>query len=98
MFSVTRAIVVPLTILYASRSRRLLLPQLSIDELFRDPSARSVAFAWGPRIASWHNVFLALDRLAKLYEWSPWKPFRRSALEKASKMMTQHFERGDGRG
>jgi squalene-hopene/tetraprenyl-beta-curcumene cyclase len=98
MSSWTRAIVVPLTILYARRSRRLLLPQLSIDELFRDPSARSVAFAWGPRIASWHNVFLALDRLAKLYEWSPWKPFRRRALEKASKWMLEHFERSDGLG
>ena len=94
----TRAIVVPLTILYARRSRRLLLPQLNVEELFRDPSARSVALGGEPKIASWHNVFLVLDRLAKLYEWSPWKPFRRRALETASKWMLEHFERSDGLG
>jgi squalene-hopene/tetraprenyl-beta-curcumene cyclase len=96
MSSWTRAIVVPLTILYALRSRRLVLRQASVDELFNDPRARATAFRWGPNIVSWHNVFLGLDRLVKLYERSPWKPFRRRALNAARAWMFDHFERSDG--
>jgi squalene-hopene/tetraprenyl-beta-curcumene cyclase len=99
MSSWTRAIVVPLTILYALRPRRLALPGVKVDELFRDrSSARSVAFRWEPRIVSWHNVFLALDRSVKLYERLPWKPFRRRAIETATKWMLEHLERSDGLG
>ena len=88
----------PLTILYARRSRRLLLPQLNVEELFRDPSARFVAFGWGPKIASWHERFSGARPIGEADEWSPWKPFRRRALETASKWMLEHFERSDGLG
>src|SRR5207237_825095 len=44
----TRAIVVPLTILYALRPRQMIVPQARVDELFRDPSARPAAFRWDP--------------------------------------------------
>jgi squalene-hopene/tetraprenyl-beta-curcumene cyclase len=98
MSSWTRAIVVPLTILYALRSRRLVLPQLEVDELFQDRTARPIASKWDPRIVSWHNLFLALDRSLKLYERSPWKPFRRRALDTASGWMLEHLERSDGLG
>src|SRR5262249_52155515 len=96
MSSWTRAIVVPLTILYAVRSRRLVLPQANVDELFKDPQARAIAFRWDANIVSWDNVFLGLDRLMKLYERSPWKPFRRRALKAARDWMFDHFERSDG--
>src|SRR5204863_9345185 len=91
-----RAIVVPLTILYALRPPRMIVQLASVDELFRDPSARAAAFKWDVSIVSWHNVFLVLDRLMKLYERWPWKPLRRRALEAARRWMLEHLDRSDG--
>jgi squalene-hopene/tetraprenyl-beta-curcumene cyclase len=98
MSSWTRAIVVPLTILYALRPMRTVLPHTQIDELYRDPSATRIAFRWDTTVFSWHNVFLTLDRLAKLYERSPWKPFRARALSEAERWLLEHLERSDGLG
>src|SRR6266566_4611594 len=61
MSSWTRAIVVPLTILYALRPPRMVVRRASVDELFRDSPARAVVFPWDPSVVSWHNVFLVLD-------------------------------------
>ena len=34
----------------------------SVDELFRDPARKALAFDWDARLFSWRNFFLALDR------------------------------------
>ena len=96
MSSWTRAIVVPLTILYAIRPRGMVIPQARIDELFCDPKARAAALKRDATPLSWHNVFLVLDRLMKMYERWPWKPFRRLALGTASKWLLDHLDRSDG--
>ncbi|PYR27762.1 MAG: squalene--hopene cyclase [Acidobacteria bacterium] len=96
MSSWTRAIVVPLTILYALRPPRMVVRRARVDELFRDSHARAVVFPWDPSVVSWHNVFLVLDRLMKMYERWPWKPFRRRALEAARRWMVEHLDRSDG--
>ncbi|MGA8557169.1 MAG: squalene--hopene cyclase, partial [Candidatus Acidiferrales bacterium] len=49
-------------------------------------------------IVSWRNVFLALDRGLKLYERSPWKPFRKRALSLARTWMLERLERSEGLG
>jgi squalene-hopene/tetraprenyl-beta-curcumene cyclase len=97
MSSWTRAIVVPLMILYA-RKPQWELPVSSLDELFRDPARRSQAFAWGPGILTWRNFFLAMDRALKVYERLPWKPLRRRALVEAYRWLFEHLERSDGLG
>ncbi len=99
MSSWTRAIVVPLTILYA-RKPRWNLPEhvLTIDELYRDPSRKLAAFEWGQTLFSWRNFFLAVDRALKLYERLPWKPMRERALEQARQWMLERLERSDGLG
>jgi squalene-hopene/tetraprenyl-beta-curcumene cyclase len=96
MSSWTRAIVVPLTILYALKPSRTLLPDASVDELFVDPSERLLAFRWDTRLISWRNAFLALDRLGKAYERVPWKPFRKRALNEAQRWMMEHIDRSAG--
>src|SRR5262249_54369721 len=98
MSSWPRAIVVPLTILYARRPSRTVLPKTRIDELYKDPADTRAAFAWDTTVFSWHNVFLTLDRLAKLYERSPWKPFRARAVSEAERWLLAHLERSDGLG
>ena len=98
MSSWTRAIVVPLTILYALKPRQTLLPNAGVDELFLDPSRKDIAFRWDTRLISWRNVFLALDRLGKVYEYVAWKPFRRRALDEAERWLFEHLERSAGLG
>jgi squalene-hopene/tetraprenyl-beta-curcumene cyclase len=97
MSSWTRAIVVPLTILYALRPKWP-LPQAPVDELFRNSRGPIFAFQWDARLASWRNLFLLLERVAKLYEKFPWKPGRRLALRKAREWLFEHLERSHGLG
>jgi squalene-hopene/tetraprenyl-beta-curcumene cyclase len=94
----TRAIVIPLTILYAHRPGWKLPPQGRVDELFRDPAQRLSAFEWDSKLISWRNFFLAMDRALKLYERVPWKPLRSIALRQARNWLLNHLERSDGLG
>jgi squalene-hopene/tetraprenyl-beta-curcumene cyclase len=96
MSSWTRAIIVPLTILYALKPCWRVAPEARVDELFRDQADRHASFAWDARAVSWRNVFLALDGVARLYERLPWKPLRGAALAGARRWLLRHVERSDG--
>ena len=98
MSSWTRGIVIPLAILYGHKPEWKLREPVSVDELFRDSSAKATAFAWGDRFFSWRNFFLALDRALKAYERVPWKPLRQRALRQAQSWLLEHLERSDGLG
>ncbi len=94
----TRAIVVPLTILYTLRPEWPVPEYARVDELFRDPSGHIPAFDWDRKIISWRNLFLSIDRLFKLHESLPWKPFRKMSFERARKWLLEHLERSKGLG
>ncbi len=98
MSSWTRGIVVPLMIVYAHKPAWTVPAHVSVDELFRDPARKMAAFDWDKQIISWRNFFLALDRGFKLYEHSPWKPFRKRAITAAKRWLLEHLERSDGLG
>ncbi len=98
MSSWTRAIVIPLAILYAHKPQWSLPQCARVDELFRDPSRKTAAFAWDQQLFTWRNFFLALDRTFKLYERLPWKPLRQRALRQARQWLVEHLERSDGLG
>ena len=83
MSSWTRGIVIPMAILSELRPDWRLPESVCVDELFKDAHRKSAAFAWSKDVLSWKNFFLALDRGLKLYQRSPWKPFRRRALREA---------------
>ncbi|HEY2379581.1 MAG TPA: squalene--hopene cyclase [Terriglobia bacterium] len=95
MSSWTRAIVVPLTILYARKPCWPVPQSAHLDELFKDKSKAAAAFAMRPEI-SWRNAFLGLDRALKVYEHSPWKPGRERAVKRAADWMLEHLERSEG--
>jgi squalene-hopene/tetraprenyl-beta-curcumene cyclase len=95
MSSWTRAIVVPLTILYAKKPCWPVPESAHLDELFNDASKATATFDLRPEI-SWRNSFLALDRALKVYECSRWKPGRKRALELADNWMLEHLERSEG--
>lgn len=96
MSSWTRAIVIPLAILYATKPQWSLPLHANVDELYRDPSRKTAAFDWDDQALSWRNLFLALDRALKLYERLPWKPLRERALRQAREWMLTHLERSEG--
>jgi len=98
MSSWSRAIVIPLTILYARKPRWSLPEHIRIDELFRESNCKLAAFDWDRQWVSWRNFFLALDRAWKLYERIPWKPFRELAVLKAKRWLYEHLERSEGLG
>jgi squalene-hopene/tetraprenyl-beta-curcumene cyclase len=95
MSSWTRAIVIPLTILYSRKPCWPVPETAHLNELFKDASKATAAFEMRPEI-SWRNAFLALDRALKFYERSPWKPGRKVALRRATDWMLEHLERSEG--
>ena len=98
MSSWTRAIVVPLTILYALKPQWRLPRDVRVDELFRDSRGPIPAFEWDSKIVTWRNLFLVLERLARIYEKLPWKPLRNLALHEARRWLLKHLQRSEGLG
>ncbi len=98
MSSWTRGIVIPLAIVYAHKPGWRLPEGVTVDELLTSPGARPHSLAWDRRVVSWKNFFVALDRAIKLYDSSPWKPFRKISLGRARKWMLERLERSEGLG
>ncbi|MGA8367070.1 MAG: squalene--hopene cyclase [Candidatus Acidiferrales bacterium] len=96
MSSWTRAIVIPLSVIYAHKPGWRMPEGVTVDELFKVPGGTPRSFAWDRRVISWRNCFLALNRGLTLYEKLPWKPLRKTALKRARKWMLERFERTDG--
>jgi squalene-hopene/tetraprenyl-beta-curcumene cyclase len=96
MSSWTRAIVVPLSILYARKPDWHFPAGVTVGELFKVPGQKPPSFQWDRGVITWRNAFLALDRAVKLYEHAPWKPFRKMALARARKWMVERLERSEG--
>ena len=96
MSSWTRGIVIPMAILCSLRPAWRLPAHAQVEELFRDPTRKAAAFDWSDHLLSWKNVFLALDRVLKLYEKLPWKPLRRRALRESKSWLFAHLERTEG--
>ena len=95
----SRAILVPLSIVYAKKPFKKISAELAIDELFvggRDKSR--MRLAWSDKLISWRNFFLVLDRLVHWFEAVHIRPLRSIALKKAEKWMLARFEMSDGLG
>jgi squalene-hopene/tetraprenyl-beta-curcumene cyclase len=95
MSSWTRAIVIPMAIIYAVKPLWTLPEGFSVNELFKTPGVKPSSLSFSG-VVSWRNVFIALDRGLKLYERSPWKPFRKVALARANKWMLERLDRAEG--
>jgi len=90
--------VIPMTIIYALKPSWTFPEGFSVRELFKSPGAKPPSLSWSGRLISWRNFFIALDRGLKLYERSPWKPLRKTALNRASQWMYERLERSEGLG
>jgi squalene-hopene/tetraprenyl-beta-curcumene cyclase len=95
----SRAILVPLSIVYAKKPFKKIPDDLRIDELFvggRDKSR--MRLEWSKTLISWRNFFLVLDRMTHWFEAVHIRPLRSIALKKAEKWMLERFEMSDGLG
>ncbi|HEV2471442.1 MAG TPA: squalene--hopene cyclase, partial [Chthonomonadales bacterium] len=99
MSSWSRAILVPLAVMNASRPHRIVPEQCGIEELFvGGRSLKRMRLRWDKRPFTWRNVFLVLDRLLKLYDASPIKPFRRLAMKRSLAWLLEREENSGGLG
>src|SRR5271170_6996949 len=96
----SRAILVPLSILYAKKPFKKLAPEQGIDELFvggRENANLRLRFDKS-KLISWRNFFLVTDRIVHWAERVHIRPLRQIALKKAEKWMLERFEMSDGLG
>ena len=95
----SRAILVPLSIVYAKKPFKKIPDEMHIDELFvggRDKSRMHLE--WSKKLVSWRNFFLVLDRSVHWFEAVHIRPLRWLALKRAEKWMLERFEMSDGLG
>ena len=93
----SRAILVPLSIVYAKKPFKKIPDEMAIDELFVGGRDRSrMRLEWSKKLVSWRNFFLVLDRLVHWFEAVHIRPLRSLALKKAEKWMLERFEMSDG--
>ena len=95
----SRAILVPLSIVYARKPFKKIPDELAIDELFVGGRNKSrMRLEWSKNKISWRNFFLVLDRMVHWFEAVHIRPLRSIALKKAEQWMLERFEMSDGLG
>jgi squalene-hopene/tetraprenyl-beta-curcumene cyclase len=93
MSSWTRGIVVPLSVIWASKPYCPVPEHANIEELALDKSVNMTA-----RRGFWRTVFNTTDFTLKLIERKQWSPSREKALKACEQWMIEHFEKSDGIG
>jgi squalene-hopene/tetraprenyl-beta-curcumene cyclase len=95
----SRAILVPLSILYAKKPFKKIPEEMHIDELFVGGRHSSrMHLEWSKTPISWRNFFLVIDRMVHWFEAVHIRPLRSIALKKAERWMLERFEMSDGLG
>jgi squalene-hopene/tetraprenyl-beta-curcumene cyclase len=99
MSSWSRAIVVPLSIIWATKPRCVVPSERSIGELSVGPAPESPGRpAPAFRERAWRTFFVAMDRGLKVIERLPWKPMRPRALRRAEAWILKRLEKSGGLG
>ena len=99
MSSWSRAILVPLAVMNAHKPRRPIPDSAHIDELFVGGKERKrMSIPWDKKPLTWRNVFLVFDKLLKLHDASPVKPFRKKALDRSLEWLLEREENSGGLG
>ncbi|HET9182863.1 MAG TPA: squalene--hopene cyclase [Candidatus Angelobacter sp.] len=95
----SRAILVPLSICYAKKPFKKIPPEMAIDELFVGGRyGKHLHLKWNPRLVSWRNFFLVLNKVVHFCEMFHIRPLRKIALNAAEEWMLERFEKSDGLG
>ncbi len=87
----SRAVIIPLTVLYAFRPLCKIPKEQGVSELFL-PNLKKSDYLFKPQqgFLTIENLFIKLDRLTHFYEKSKLKPLRKRALKKAEEWIVSH--------
>jgi squalene-hopene/tetraprenyl-beta-curcumene cyclase len=96
----SRAVIVPLLIIFACRQSCELSPEEGIEELYLTPRHQvryrsEPPFKKDRALISWRNFFVWVDAILKIYERYPIVSLRKKAVKRAEAWMLEHME-GDG--
>lgn len=96
----SRGILVPLSIIYAKKPFKKLLPEQGIEELFVGGRQNAnLHLRWDRKnLIGWRNFFLFTDRMVHWFERVHIRPLRKMAIRHAEKWMLARFEKSDGLG
>jgi squalene-hopene/tetraprenyl-beta-curcumene cyclase len=95
MSSWSRAMLVPLAIINHYKPTRHLPPEKQLHELFPVGTINdNFTIRADTTLCTWRNFFLGGDRLLKLLDSLPWKPFRGAALAECERWMTERMGEG----
>ena len=95
----SRAIFIPLAIVYAKKPFKKIPGDHGVEELFVGGKENAqMHLHWADKLLSWRNFFLFFDRLTHWFEWVHVRPLRSIALRAAEKWMLARFEKSDGLG
>jgi squalene-hopene/tetraprenyl-beta-curcumene cyclase len=99
MSSWSRAIVVPLSIIWAMKPSCEVPEHARIDELYVAANKRSGHPAVeGEKGRLWAKFFIGVDRIFKLMERVRFRPLRRRAIRKAERWILQRLRKSEGLG
>ena len=99
----SRAVLIPLLIVFAHRPVCRIPRDQGIDELYSVPRQEVRYWKYPPfnKDQAWftpHNFFVALDAMLKLYDRMPMRALREKALHKAAAWMVDHIKGSGGLG
>ena len=92
MSSWSRGTVVPLSIVVSHKPLCQLPNGHGVKELFTGGDHELGFEPDGSIFSSWRNFFIYLDKIIKFVGKSPWKPFRKKALKRAFRWVSEHQE------
>ena len=99
----TRAVLIPLLVVFAHRPLCRIPKEQGIDELFVHPR-ESMRYGDVPPLKkdaaffTWRNLFITLDSALKLYDRFPLRALRAAAVQKAAEWMLAHMKGSGGLG
>lgn len=99
----SRAVLIPLLIVFAHRPVCRIPREQGIDELYLVPRREIRYWKYPPfnKDQAWftpHNLFVALDALLKIYDRMPMRALRKKALHQATVWMLDHMKGTGGLG
>jgi squalene-hopene/tetraprenyl-beta-curcumene cyclase len=96
MSSWSRAIVVPLSLIWAFKPHVPVPEGTGISELRVASAVAADVTKYTGRRTLWTRFFATADRMLKLLDKVPWKPLRKTALRRVEAWVLDHLRKSDG--
>ncbi|PIU55181.1 MAG: hypothetical protein COS89_08075, partial [Deltaproteobacteria bacterium CG07_land_8_20_14_0_80_38_7] len=89
-----RACIVPLLVFMSVKPVQRITEEFNLEELFAEPhEKRDFSFKDKKGLFSWGTFFILMDKILKVYNKIPFKPFRTKATKKCLNWTWEHIQR-----